>query len=75
MTQTVYDDMYDKFIDKVKDRRKIPCKEFHKIMDEIVEQNPIFRNYIHSVALTTHGWETRVISEGNKSDIYMVKRT
>lgn len=66
--------LYNLFIDKVKERQAIPIKEYHKLIDEIVEENPEFRCWSFTDVLLNHGWEIRIISEGDKSTFYMIKK-
>lgn len=71
-TYEMRDKMYKKFIDKVKDRRIIPWKEYDKIFDDIVEQNPEFKGYIRSTVVEPHGWRYQFLREADEPGFYYV---
>lgn len=68
-----YERLYKKFIDKVKDRRKIPWREYTKITMDIYEENPEFRSCIFSAAAWSHGWRSEDHIVGDEIETYMMK--
>lgn len=63
--------MYNYFIDKVKDSRKIVFNDYMKIVDEIVEEHPECGDYFFDAVLGGYGWD-RVYVEEDKN-LYMIK--
>lgn len=69
-----YDRLYQKFMDKVKNRRKIPYGEFTKISMEIDKENPEFRICLLGAVLYKYGWRIEDHVEGDEIEAYMVKK-
>ena len=52
-----YDEVYDKFLVKAKDRNKIERREFHDIIHEIALQFPdVVHPYVITEIILWHGW-------------------
>lgn len=66
---------YYKFIDKIKDRKQIPRKEYYKIIDDVINENQEFHSLDVSFIIWNHGWRPKLISDESKSYFYMVKQT
>lgn len=56
---SIHQRMYNKFIEKVGDRRKIKFDEYQKIIDDIVEENPEFADYFFDAVLGDYRWYRR----------------
>ena len=69
--RSIHQRMYNCFIDKVGDRKKIKFDEYHKIIDDIVEKNPEFADYFYDAVLGDYRWYRKYIEE--EHDLYMVK--
>lgn len=68
-----YEKLYQKFIDKVKNRRKIPYSEYTQIYMEIYKENPEFLSCMLGDAVWSHGWRTEDLIEGDRIETYMMK--
>lgn len=67
----IHQRMYNAFIEKVGDRRKIRFDEYHKIIDDIVEKNPEFADYFFDAVLGDYRWYRKYIEEEHA--LYMIK--
>lgn len=67
-----YDVVYDKFMDKVKDRHKMELKEWHEITGGIFEQFPDVKPYVINAIIQRHGWELWYEGDG---DMYEMMRS
>lgn len=51
-----FDVVYDKFMEKVKDRNKLTPEEYHEINREIGKQFPDVAWYVIEAIISRHGW-------------------
>lgn len=65
--------IYDRFEEKVKDRRKISFSEYLKITNEIYEPGYAYNYDTITYIIHLHGWRDELIDENDLWVHYMVK--
>lgn len=56
-------DIFEAFVNKVKDKREITSKEYWEIIGEIAEQYPDYTKYCIDIICWDNGWVTKFDDE------------